>query len=241
MTKKILGGILAVCALTLCAALLLFLGFLYNHFTDQIITELEKELVFAKNGVLLKGGEYLSELPSGFARITWIDQDGTVLYDSAVDESLMENHAQREEVLLAQTQRFGKSIRHSATLMQTNIYVATKLQDQTVLRVSSTQQSIWALMLGMLPPLGIVLALAAGLSVLLAVRVSRRIVEPINQIDLEHPNVQDSYRELAPLLNRILTQNAFIARQMDQMHQKQDEFALITDNMHEGFLLLDRT
>ncbi len=241
MTKKILGGILAVCALTLCAALLLFLGFLYNHFTDQIIAELEKELVFAKNGVLLKGGEYLSELPSGFARITWIDQDGTVLYDSAVDESLMENHAQREEVLQAQTQRFGKSIRHSATLMQTNIYVATKLQDQTVLRVSSTQQSIWALMLGMLPPLGIVLALAAGLSVLLAVRVSRRIVEPINQIDLEHPNVQDSYRELAPLLNRILTQNAFIARQMEQMHQKQDEFALITENMHEGFLLLDRT
>lgn len=187
MTKKIFRSIVLVAVCALLESLLLIMGCLYDYFTGLQSQALRDELTFAASGVSQSGEGYLDTLSSSQYRLTWIAADGTVLYDTQADAASMENHASREEVQQALATGEGESSRYSQTLLEKTIYVAKRLPDGTVLRISVLRQTLAVLLLGMLQPVLVVALAAVILSALLARRLARRIVEPLNAIDLDHP------------------------------------------------------
>lgn len=240
MTKKIFKSIMLVSALATALGLAFVMAILYQYFGRQIESELQKEAVFLSYGVEEKGVEYLEGISDNSSRITYIDENGEVLYDSEADTDSMENHAHREEVQAAFQQGSGKSQRYSRTLSEKTIYYAMRLNDGKVLRVSNTQSSVLSLLKEMVLPVLWILLLIIVLSGIFASRVSKRIVEPINSLDLEHPEENQSYEEVEPLLSRIYKQKREITNQLEMARQQQEEFAIITENMQEGLLLIDR-
>lgn len=240
MTKKIFKSIMLVSALATALGLAFVMGILYRYFGQQIETELKKEAVFLSYGVEKDGISYLEQMEEDSARITYIDAEGTVLYDSRAEAESMENHGHREEVQEAFQSGSGKSSRYSRTLSEKTIYYAMRLEDGSVLRVSNTQSSVLAILREMVLPVFWVLSLIIILSGIFAARVSKRIVEPINMLDLEHPEENQAYEEVEPLLSRIYKQEKEIANQLKTARQQQEEFAIITENMQEGLLLIDR-
>ena len=185
------------------------------------------------------GTDYLSQLTAGRYRLTWIAADGSVLYDTRTDAESLENHASRAEVSQALTTGTGESTRYSSTLMEKTMYYAQRLADGTVLRISISRATVGMIAVGMIQPLLIVLIVALILSGLLARRLSRRIVDPLNSLDLEHPLDNDAYEELSPLLKRIHRQHVEIQTQLRELHERTDEFTQITGSMREGLVLLD--
>ena len=238
MTKKIFRTILAVGMAVLLLSMFLFCSVLMQHFTGRVFQELETEAGLAAQGVSLNGQDYLENLDS-VNRITWIDSMGRVLYDSAADAGAMENHLEREEIQSALATGKGSSSRYSDTLSTQTLYVALRLEDGTVLRVASEQRSVAALLLELIPSLLLISCLTAGLATLLAYRLSRSIIRPILSLDLGHPESCDTYEELTPLLRRLHSQNETIRAQMAALKQQHEEFTAITENMSEGFLLID--
>ena len=239
MTSKIFRNSFLVGVAVFFLSIALFMGVLYQYFGSQLLIQLESEAALAARGVEMGSMDYLDGLSSA-NRITWIDAGGTVLFDNQTDPAQMENHADREEVRAALESDTGTASRYSTTLSQRTLYFAQRLADGTVLRVSSEQRSLPSLLLSMVQPILIILVLAVALSAVLASRLSKHIIKPVLAIDLEHPEDSDTYEELTPLLSRIKQQNQTIAQQMAQLRQKQNEFTAITENMSEGFLLLDR-
>ena len=239
MTSKIFRNSFLVGVAVFFLSIALFMGVLYQYFGSQLLIQLESEAALAARGVEMGSMDYLDGLSSA-NRITWIDAGGTVLFDNQADPAQMENHADREEVRAALESETGTASRYSTTLSQRTLYFAQRLADGTVLRVSSEQRSLPSLLLSMVQPILIILVLAVALSAVLASRLSKHIIKPVLAIDLEHPEDSDTYEELTPLLSRIKQQNQTIAQQMAQLRQKQNEFTAITENMSEGFLLLDR-
>ncbi len=238
MTKKIFRTILAVGIVIILLSTVLFCTVLLRHYTTRVFDELEMEAVLAAQGVELEGTAYLEGLhPDN--RITWISGDGSVLYDSQADPGSMENHLQREEVQEALSGKVGEATRYSDTLATKTLYVALPLSDGSVLRVASDQSSVMSLVLELIPSLLVVLALTIALGAFLAYRLSRAIIRPILSLDLTHPEDCDTYEELTPLLRRIHTQSETIQRQMEELEQQRSEFTAITENMSEGFLLMD--
>lgn len=240
MTRKIFKGILAVSVFTLIFSFLLNMGVLYSYFDGQLQKELKSEAVYVGAGVEQQGGSYLDELKASDNRITWIDSDGTVLYDNQADAASMDNHRDREEVKQALEDGEGAASRYSKTIANRTIYYAKRLEDGTVLRISSEQSSILALLAGMIVPTLMIIAASAAVSGVLASRVSRNIINPLNDIDLNRPDEADVYEELNPLLHKISRQNDQIEQQVNNLKRKQKEFSVITENMQEGFLLIDR-
>lgn len=238
MRKKIFQNYLLVGFLVMVLCCGLFLGVLFQRYEEQAFEQLSAEAGYIAHGMDLSGEAYLETMGTE-ARVTWVDTDGDVLYDSAADPAAMANHLNRAEIAQALEEGTGQSAHFSETLLERNLYYALRLEDGTVLRVSCVQSSAMALMLLMIwPILGVAVAVMV-LCVLLAFRLARHIVEPINQIDLDRPQVDETYAELAPLVSRIQEQNRTIRRQMDELSQRQREFAALTDNMSEGFLLVD--
>ena len=164
------------------------------------------------------GNAFLENVEADRFRVTWIDTDGTVLFDTQVDQTTMENHADREEILEAFATGRGSAVRNSTTLTEQTYYEAQRLEDGTVLRISTNQESAWALMGDMLWPVVLIATLAIGLSAILANRMAKNIVEPLNKLDLEQPLKNDVYEEISPLLHRIHRQHRQIAEQIDQMN-----------------------
>jgi len=239
MTKRIFQSIMLVSGAVLIASMMITLGFLYNYFSDIEEGQLENELGLAALAVEGNGEYYLKKLDSGRYRLTWISEDGRVLYDTRADEKNMENHAEREEVKQALQNTEGKSSRYSATLLERTIYYAQRLDDGSVLRISVSHATVWALALGMLGPILLVLAAALSISCVLARRISRRIVEPLERLDLENPLENNVYEELSPLLRRISRQRGQIDAQFCELQRKNDEFAQITQSMREGLVLVN--
>lgn len=240
MTKKIFKSIMAVCTVVLILGLAFVMGILYRYFGKQISTELEKEAFYAAQGVESSGMEYLEKLDGKNSRITLIDQDGSVLYDSQAEASSMENHKDREEVKEAAETGKGKAVRMSETLSEKTIYYALRLEDGKILRVSSTQYSVLALVYQLIVPVLWILLLMIVLSGLFASRLSKKVVEPVNKLDLEHPEENEVYEEVAPLLSRMYKQNREIKNQIDTARRQQEEFSIITENMQEGLVVIDR-
>jgi len=239
MTSKIFRSTVFVAVLVLLCSLGIVMGVLYSHFTGVQVQQLKNELSLAVTGTEQYGNAFLENVEADRFRVTWIDTDGTVLFDTQVDQTTMENHADREEIQEAFNTGFGSAVRTSSTLTEQTFYEARKLQDGSVLRISTSQESAWALMMGMLWPVFLIVILSIGLSAFLARRMAKKIVEPLNQLDLEQPLKNDVYEEISPLLHRIHRQHRQIAEQMDQLKRKSDEFQQITSHMQEGLVLLD--
>ena len=240
MTRKIFKSIMFVCALVLAVGLAAVMGILYRNFDGQMRKELSKEAAYLEYGVEQQGVDYLKNIKDKSARITYIDQDGTVLFDNEADVSEMKNHSDRTEFQKAEKYGAGESSRYSDTLSEKTIYYALRLKDGTVLRVSGTQDSVLALVENLIFPLCGLLCLMLILSGIMASAISKRIVKPINELDLESPEENRIYEELSPLLSKIHRQNREIQNQLELAKQQQEEFALITENMQEGLIVIDK-
>lgn len=238
MTKKIFKAIALVAGIMLIACLLIIVDCLYEYFCSVQENELKDMLDVASKAVSSDGSSFLTRLKSNRFRLTWIAADGSVIYDTQTGE--LENHMERAEVKEAMQNGEGESRRYSSTLMEKTIYYAKRLDDGTVLRISTSSATAGKLLLGMLRPIVIVLIAALVLSLIFADRLAKRIVEPLNGLDLDRPLENDAYEELSPLLNRINRQHMQIARQLEDLNKKKDEFEQITESMQEGLVLLDQ-
>lgn len=240
MTKKIFHSILLVACTVLLACYLVILTSLNDYFTSLRKSQLKTQLSFASTAVEDEGIDYLKNVENGEYRLTLIDTDGTVLYDTNTDAAAMENHSDRREFQEAFLSGYGESHRYSRTLTEQTYYFAKKLSDDRVLRISTSQVTIVSLLLGMLQPLLVITFLAILLSVFLAKRASRNLVRPLNNLDLNDPLSNDVYEELSPLLRHMAQQNKQIALQMDELSRSQNEFNAITSNMSEGLIVLNK-
>ena len=241
MTKKIFSSIMLTAACVLLASMITIVGFLRDYFGGIEESGLREELGVAAVGVEDEGTDYLAALPDGQRRFTWIAADGSVIYDTKADADSLENHSDREEFKAALETGAGESVRYSNTLMQKTMYAARRLNDGTVLRVSVSTATVGALLLGVTQPMLAVLAAALILSAILAKHISRCVVAPLNELDLEHP-LDDSnaaYEELAPVLGRINRQRSQINSQLRELRRRTDEFAQVTGSMREGLVLLN--
>lgn len=243
MTSRIFRSILTTSIIVLTATLLIITTFLYNYFTGIQINQLKDELSFAAAAAEKYGtgySEYLGKLDSDSYRLTWVGKDGTVLFDSEAEVNTMDNHLDREEISEAFENGKGSSSRYSSTLTERTLYEAVLLSDGTVLRISVDRASGLSIFLGMLYPIITIIVMSVIISAVLAHKMTKRIIEPLNRIDLDNPAENNTYEELAPLLNRIHKQNMKIKRKAGELNRKKEEFVLITENMHEGLVLLDK-
>lgn len=239
MTRKIFQSIVTVSITVLLAGITIIMGVFYEYFGNIQKSQLTDELQLASVSVSKDGMEFLEQLQPEHYRITWIAEDGTVLYDTETGTEAVENHKDRQEVREAFENGEGQSTRYSATLMEKTRYYAKRLDDGTVLRISARYATAGLLVLGMLQPIVIIIVAALIFAGILAHGLARKIVEPFNNLDLENPLENETYEELSPLLNRINRQRAEIARQLRKLQEKTDEFTQITESMKEGLVLLD--
>lgn len=240
MTNRIFKAVCAAALSVFVVTMLLIMGVLYNYFSSVQQKQLLAQTALAVQGVEQQGMAYFDGLDVENLRITWIAGNGDVLYDSVSDSDTMENHLQREEIRQALSDGVGQSARYSSTLMKQYLYCAQRLSDGTVLRLSVSHNTILVLLLGMLQPILIVIAVALVLSFLLASRLSKRIVEPMNRLNLDEPLENEGYDELSPLLRRIYSQQQSLKNQQATLAQKQNELDAIVSHLEEGMLLLDR-
>ena len=239
MTKRIFRAIFNVSLLILIASTLILVAFVGDYNSDQTKEAMHADAVYIAKAMETEGISYLEQLPKQSQRITWIDTDGTVLFDSYADVSQMENHGEREEVVEALNTGRGESTRYSTTLAEKTENYAIKLSDGTILRLSVTSLSALSIFLSMTQLLALVLVIALILAGFLASKTSKSIVKPLENVDLEHPEQAEIYDEMAPFLRRIAVQNKLISKQMQDRQRRQREFETITENMQEGLLVLD--
>lgn len=240
MIKRIFLSTITVVVSVLLLSLALITGVLYEHFQKIQMDQLEVTEEFVEQGITLDGMDYLKNLNENDCRITWIAADGTVLYDNQFDASQMENHRNREEVKQAMEGSAGTSFRQSTTVSERTMYYAKRMQDHTVLRLSVSQSSVLFLLGGMLSPICFILLAACILSGVLSYRVSKKIVHPLSELDLKHPEQVETYDELSPFLQRIAAQNREIEHRVRELKKQQQEFSMITENMSEGLFVIDR-
>ena len=240
MTSKIFRSTVFVAAIVLLLSLMCIMGCLYGYVDDMQVTQLRDELHMAAVGTEQGGVEFLKAVNSDHYRLTWVTEDGHVVYDTAADERQMTNHADREEILEALETGKGSASRHSDTLLERTVYEAIRLTDGSVLRISVSQKTMLVLVLGMLHPVCVVALCAIVLSLLLSHRMSRKIMEPLNALDLDHPLENDTYPELSPLLRKLNQQYQQIDRQKRKLQRMTDEFEQVTSCMQEGLVVLDK-
>jgi len=240
MTKRIFRSIFSVALVVLAASLVLTIGALYRYFSDLYNEQIRAECRYIAGALEKLDDSYLDELDTGNHRITWVNTDGTVLYDNSADAAALENHATREEIAEAMSNGTGESTRYSSTMSQQTYYYAIRLSDGSILRTSANRYTPWMLALNMGGHIILILLAALVLSLLLASSVAKAVTKPINEIDLEHPDQAETYEELTPLLQRMSRQQQQIKAHMETLAHKQQEFTTITENMSEGLLVIDQ-
>lgn len=239
MTKKIFRTTLSASLGIVLVTILMIMGFLYNYFNHIQREQLRTQTALASQGISFEGKDYFENLKTSNVRITWVDNKGQVLYDTQSDAKHMKNHANRQEIKEAIKSGYGESTRWSATLTEKSIYAAQRLNNGTIVRLSVAQQTIFYLLLGMMSPLAIIILLAIILSVLIARYIAKKVSEPLNNIDLDHPLSNDSYEEITPLLRRLDSHQAKIQHQKLLLQKRQKEFDTIISKIKEGMILLD--
>ena len=240
MVNKIFRSNFFTSMLILLMSFCLIFGVLFSYFEAQMFTELESEAGYISYAVKNDGIDFIAGFNEKGKRITLVSSDGTVLADTSANAEELENHADRKEIADALKNGRGTSSRYSDTLMQKTLYYAEKLDDGTILRVSTTQNSVVIILLGLLQPLIIIIVLALIISIFLSYRLSKAIIKPINELDLDNPAANETYEELTPLLKKMSAQKKTIDKQIKEAEQKQEEFKLITENMSEGLLVIDK-
>ena len=222
MNKKIFNAIWIVAIVVFLASLIFIMGVSYSYFSGVQAKQLKIETELASQGVVMSGMEYLNGLDTKDYRVTWISSDGTVLYDNAANTNEMENHLEREEIKEALDEGYGESVRYSSTLSDKQLYSAKLLPDGSVLRLSIVQMAVWTLLFGFAQPICFVILIAFVLSFILASRLTKRILEPINNIDPDDPTKhinEEEYKEIAPLLKRIHIQNEQLKRDQKEIEK----------------------
>ncbi len=238
MTKKIFRSIFIVAMVAFLACLALIMGVLYSYYGSVQENQLAAELSFAAQGVEQNGLAYLTGLRGKDIRLTWVAADGKVLFDSQTDAEEMENHAEREEIKKALKNGTGESARYSSTLTEQTVYYAKRLSDGSVLRISISRFTMLALGISMLQPMCIILVVALVLSGALAHSLSKRIVKPLEAVNLDKPMENDTYEELVPILTRLEQQHRQIRYQREELRERKNEFLAVISNMNEGLVLL---
>ncbi len=239
MTNRIFKAICLAALAVMVATLILIIGFLYSYFSQIQWKQLRSEAMLTVHAVANQGSSFFEGLKPTDCRITWIAADGTVLYDSSSNPDQNENHLEREEIRSALTTGYGESTRYSATLNERFLYCAHRLPDGTVLRLSMAQKSLFTVVLGTAQPISVVMAVAIVLSLFLAFQLSRQVVKPLNELDLNDPLSNVEYEELTPLLRRIDSQQQQLRYQAGELRRKKTEFDTVTGSMSEGLLLLN--
>lgn len=239
MTERIFKSIISATTFALVVCFTLIVGIMYNHFEDEAYSRLKTEADYLSTASEIFGIDYLSQLTKE-QRITLIDVDGVVLFDNQFDEDLMTNHLQREEVQEAILNGIGKGERLSETINTKTLYYAIRLENGQILRIADSQGTIWNLMFRMIQPMLIILIGAFLVAWIIAKKLSKQITKPINELDLDHPENNEAYLELEPLLTRIYLQKKRINEQIQEAKQKQIEFKMITDHMDEGFVVIGK-
>lgn len=239
MKKRIFRGMFLQSCLIVSLSVVIIMGMLYRYFSKITMQEIKNELTFISVGVEQNGIDYLEALGNGNSRITWIAENGDIIYDNQMDESQMENHKDRDEVVAALKEGNGESYRFSNTLGKMSYYYATLLEDNSVLRISGTRYTVVSLLMGMVTPILVVIVIASVVSMIISIKISENITRPINEIDLRNLDKVDTYEELSPFIRKISHQNRKIQSQVNELRQKQQEFDTITENMSEGLLMFD--
>ncbi len=239
MRKKIFTSTLAVILTVLLLSFVIITGILFDYFKTVSTNQLKDELTLAVQGVELSGTDYLEAVSDNNYRLTWVADDGMVIFDTDSDKSAMDNHTDREEIKEAFESGVGSSSRHSDTLGEKTLYEAVLLDDGSVLRISTSQTDNWVLLLGMIQPSIVILVISLVVAFILANRVSKSIVKPLTELDLDNPTENDTYEELSPVLTKIHKQHKQIKTQMGELRQKNDEFNQIISSMNEGLVLLN--
>jgi len=240
MTKQIFKSICFVAAIVFVASFALIINVMYKYFSGVQQQQLRTDTLLVAKGVYYAGLDYIDESDLNNYRITWIAADGQVLYDSKSDISEMDNHLDREEIHEALINDYGESIRYSTTLTKQFFYSAKRLPDGTVIRLSGSQSNILALTLYLLQPVLLIVALAVVLSLVLAFRLSKKIMEPLNKIDLDKPLLNKDYTEISPLLERIHNQQLQLKESSLELKLRREEFETVTNSMNEGMVLLNK-
>lgn len=240
MTKRIFRAMALTSVIALFACILFVIAVLFNYFNTQVINELESSAAYIAEGIEENGIEYLRNLEVHSKRITYVSAEGTVLFDNTVtDVSQMDNHLNREEISEAIKNGSGKSTRASETLTERTIYHAVRLSDGSVLRISDTESSTSVIIAGITQPILLIGAVIFIISAIVSSQISKAITEPLNNLDVTHPDKEMLYDELKPLIKKLNEQNATIDRQISDLKRKQTEFDTITKNMSEGFIIID--
>ena len=239
MTNKIFRSIVSVAMVVLVASLFIASSFLYDYFNRSQVNQLKEELSLVAENVDKVGTEYFDNFDSSIFRFTLVSSDGSVLYDSQAKAGEMENHLEREEISEALKDGSGSSARYSSTLTERTFYEATRLENGNVLRISVSQITIGALILGMLPAICAIILISVVVALIMSHKMATAIVKPLNKLDLENPTEIETYEELTPILTKINKQHKQITRQMQDLRRMSDEFEQITNSMNEGLVLLD--
>lgn len=239
MDKKIFNSNFLTSLFVLLISFGLVFVVLFNHSQNQLLDELRSEAGYISYAVENEGAEYINNFVGDDKRITLVASDGTVLVDTSADVSTLDNHADRKEIKDALQSGDGISARYSDTMMKNTVYYAKRLSDGTVLRVSATHDSVFVLLLSLVYPLSVIIIVALVISLVISHRVSKSIIKPINELDLDSPAGNEAYEELTPLLKKISAQKRTIEKQVRAARQRQEEFKLITENMSEGLLVID--
>lgn len=238
MKKKIFCNILSVSVLMLLLCVLSVSYVLYGYFGNIIEKELrtETDIISAE---IEKDASYLEDFKVTGNRVTLVAEDGSVLFDSRVDSEDMDNHGSRDEIKEARDKGEATVTRYSDTLSTKTIYYAKELSDGSVLRVAQEQSTVMLLLKGIITPVIFILILAVIMAAVLSRMLAKKIVEPINEVKLDDDEAEEPYPELAPLITKIRQQNNRIKEQLSEMEREQKEFKAITENMNEGFMLID--
>lgn len=239
MTKKIFRSIFIVALVVLFASIGIATSFLYDYYNDSQVKRLKAELSLVANTVNEVGVEYFENFDSTVFRFTVVDTDGTVLYDTQANASEMDNHADREEIAEAFKTGTGSSARNSSTLTEKTFYEAVRLENGDVLRISVSQLTVGALILGMLPAISAIILVSAVVAIVLSHAMAKKVTDPLMQLDLENPSENNTYEELTPILTKVHRQHKQIKSQMETLRRKSDEFEQIVSSMNEGLVLLD--
>ncbi|HPX32303.1 MAG TPA: ATP-binding protein [Erysipelotrichaceae bacterium] len=240
MTKKIFRSIILSSMVVLITSLFVASSFLYNYFNKSQVTRLKEELSIVAVNVEKYGEEYFDSFKSSIFRLTLVAHDGVVLYDSKAKANEMENHLDRKEIDQALKTGKGSSARYSETLGKKTFYEAVLLENGNVLRIAINQLTVTALLVIMTPAIFVIVIIALVLALVMANKMAKNIVKPLNELDVENLLENDTYEELAPMLNKIRRQNRKINNQIQELKQKSDEFEQITNAMNEGLVLLNK-
>ena len=240
MKKRVFLTVFGTALITVLVSVMLLVGVTYQYIHEETKHQMSAQLDYLAEMVESQGEDYLRDLDDSRYRITWIAADGTVLFDNWSDISKMENHSKRQEFIEAQKNGMAEVERHSETMTERLIYAAKLLDDRSVLRLSTDDISPEGVLWLLARPTMLLLLGVLVLTWFVAKRLSRRIVEPLNTIDLDNPLANETYDELMPLLSRIEQQHREISDQSILLNQQRNEFQIVIDNMEEGLVLLNK-